>query len=208
LRSRSALFLLCGALLLRLLGSTASAQAGGGEQQPFSPALVKRLAANLAKQPFLPPPAPTSERWANLGYDQYRDIRFRRARTIWHGEHPNFELQLLPAAWLYKVPVSINVVNGGLARAIAPDNAWFTFGSVVGPPGDAPPIAFSGFRITGPINRPRVFDEIVVFQGASYFRAISQSQIYGLSARGLAIDTAQPSGEDSGSRRRQRSNPT
>ncbi|VEA77722.1 glucan biosynthesis protein G [Salmonella enterica subsp. arizonae] len=32
--------------------------------------------------------------------------------------------------------------------------------------------------------------------GASYFRVIGAGQVYGLSARGLAIDTALPSGEE------------
>ena len=35
-----------------------------------------------------------------------------------------------------------------------------------------------------------------MFQGASYFRAVGRGQSYGLSARGLAIDTARPGGEE------------
>jgi periplasmic glucans biosynthesis protein len=197
LRSRSALCLITGAMLLVCLASAAVAQGELAQEGPFSAETVQRLAAELAAKPFVAPSAQVSERWVNIGYDQYRDIRFRGEAAIWRGERSNFELQLLPAGWLYKVPVSINLVADGLSRPIAPDNDWFTFGTLVGaPPADAQPIAFSGLRINGPINRPRVFDEIVVFQGASYFRAISKGQNYGLSARGLAIDTAQPSGEE------------
>lgn len=36
----------------------------------------------------------------------------------------------------------------------------------------------------------------MVFQGASYFRVVGPNQVYGLSARGLAIDTALASGEE------------
>jgi glucans biosynthesis protein len=36
----------------------------------------------------------------------------------------------------------------------------------------------------------------LVFQGASYFRAVAQHLLYGLSARGLAINTAEPAGEE------------
>ena len=73
----------------------------------------------------------------------------------------------------------------------------FEFGTVVGSPGpEEAPIGFSGLRINGPINQPNIFDEIFVFQGASYFRAVSRGQDYGLSARGLAVDVAQPSGEE------------
>ena len=35
-----------------------------------------------------------------------------------------------------------------------------------------------------------------MFQGASYFRAVAKNLLYGLSARGLAINTAEPSGEE------------
>ena len=62
--------------------------------------------------------------------------------------------------------------------------------------GAGAPYGFSGFRVHGPINRPDYFDEYVVFQGASYFRAVGRGQVYGLSARGLAIDTARPGGEE------------
>ena len=51
---------------------------------------------------------------------------------------------------------------------------------------------YAGFRLRYPINSKDYFDEFCVFQGASYFRAIGKGQLYGLSARGLAIDTGQP----------------
>src|SRR5258708_16356006 len=57
-------------------------------------------------------------------------------------------------------------------------------------------LGFAGFRIHGPINRPDYFDEIGVFLGASYFRAVAKGQLYGLSARGLSINTADPKGEE------------
>jgi glucans biosynthesis protein len=41
-----------------------------------------------------------------------------------------------------------------------------------------------------------VWDEFVVFQGASYFRAVSKDNVYGLSARGLALRTASATGEE------------
>ena len=47
-----------------------------------------------------------------------------------------------------------------------------------------------------PINRRAVFDEVAVFQGASYFRSLGEGQVYGLSARGLANKTADPEGEE------------
>ena len=194
-----ALNVLSAALLALATGITpAPAQAEAGHVSAvFSAEYVQHLASDLAKKPFVAPEEAVPERWGNIGYDQYRDIRFRPEQAIWRGERRNFELHLLPAAWLYKIPVSIHVVTGGIARPIQPDNALFEFGSLAGrPAADTAPIGFSGLRINGPINRPGVFDEIVVFQGASYFRGVSRGQAYGLSARGLSIDTAQPAGEE------------
>ena len=48
-------------------------------------------------------------------------------------------------------------------------------------------IGFAGFRLRFPVNAPHVWDEVVAFLGASYFRFLGRGQRYGLSARGLAI---------------------
>lgn len=55
---------------------------------------------------------------------------------------------------------------------------------------------FAGFRIHTPLNTKSYYDEVVAFLGASYFRAVAAGQQYGLSARGLAIDTGLSSGEE------------
>jgi glucans biosynthesis protein len=47
-----------------------------------------------------------------------------------------------------------------------------------------------------PLNRDDKEDEVMSVLGASYFRVIGKGQVYGLSARGLAIDTAMLSGEE------------
>jgi glucans biosynthesis protein len=57
-------------------------------------------------------------------------------------------------------------------------------------------LGFAGFRVHHPINTPKHKDEVVSFVGASYFRALGRGQRYGLSARGLAIDTGLMSGEE------------
>jgi len=56
-----------------------------------------------------------------------------------------------------------------------------------------------GFAASVSITRSTsriINDEVAVFVGASYFRAVAQNMNYGLSARGLAIDTVLPSGEE------------
>ena len=55
---------------------------------------------------------------------------------------------------------------------------------------------YAGFRVHFPINNAAHKDEVIVFQGASYFRAVGKDQRYGLSARGLAVDTVGAGAEE------------
>src|SRR5215813_10701296 len=141
------------------------------EAQPgtsFGYQTVQQLAAELAQKSFAAPATDAIKGTENLDYDQYRQIRFRRERTIWRGEDLNFELQVLPTGWLFKTPIEINLVDGGNARPLSPDNSYFELGPLAGKLAPETRLGFSGFRITGPLNRLDLFDEIIVFQGASY----------------------------------------
>lgn len=55
---------------------------------------------------------------------------------------------------------------------------------------------FAGLKILYPLNATNKQDEVASFLGATYFRLIGAHQRYGASARGLAIDTAEPTGEE------------
>src|SRR5215470_14801154 len=186
---RLALIVLC---LVAAGASAARAQA----PPAFSHETVKAMAQELAKQAYAAPPEDAAKATKDLTYDQFRQIRFRRERTIWRGENLNFELQVLPTGWLFKTAIEINLVDGGNARPLSPDNSYFELGPLAGKLAPETRLGFSGFRITGPLNRLDLFDEIIVFQGASYFRALSRGQIYGLSARGLALNVGKPEGEE------------
>lgn len=182
-----------GALAGRAKAQTTQ-QAETGES--FGPDTVKRLAQQLSQRPFAKPRVEVPEPYGKLTYDQYRDIRFRPEQAIWHGEGLDYELQLFPLGYLYDVPVEIWIVDGGRARALKADSSLFAIGPSIGNAPQAAPFGFSGFRVHGPINRSDVLDEYVVFQGATYFRAVGRGQVYGLSARGLAINIAKPPGEE------------
>src|SRR5262249_5626926 len=93
-------------------------------------------------------------------------------------------------------PVEVWLVDNSTAKRLVADQKLFSFGPLVGQVDAAAPYGFSGFRVHGPINRPDYFDEYLVFQGASYFPAVGRHAGYGPSARGLAVDSAQPGGEE------------
>jgi glucans biosynthesis protein len=63
-------------------------------------------------------------------------------------------------------------------------------------PDTAPGAGFSGLRLRHPAERADRMDEVLVVQGASYFRAIGQAMVYGLSARAVALGTGGPLPEE------------
>ena len=98
---------------------------------------------------------------------------------------------------LYREPVRINLVDaGGAVKRVEFDATLFDYGRVVPDAAALRTLDFAGFRAHYGSASSRVTDELIVFLGASYFRAIGPGQSYGLSARGLAVDTAMAGGEE------------
>jgi periplasmic glucans biosynthesis protein len=76
------------------------------------------------------------------------------------------------------------------------DMGVFDYRKLAVPAGTPPPPGYAGYKIMAPLNKPGVQDELAVFLGASYFRSLAPQLGYGLSARGLALNTARPGGEE------------
>lgn len=154
-------------------------------------AQAKQLAAKPFEYPDKIPPA-----LAALSYDQHRDIRFKPENTLWPSTRKHFDVQMLHTGGIYNYGVKIHIYDAEGIREYPYNSDEFDFGKNAAPKDLPRNLGFAGFRIRYPLNRPDVQDEVVVFSGASYFRAVSRDTLYGLSARGLAIDTALPSGEE------------
>ena len=161
-----------------------------GPATPFSADAVLQQALLLSKAPYSPPEDTIPQSYKDLDYDHYREIRFKKDLALWNNANRGFTAELFSAGYIYRTPVKLFKVGGGVAQELIYDPGLFTYGSdAVKPPENTKP-GFSGFRIHAAIDRPDVLDEFAVFQGASYFRAKATGQGYGMSARGLAINTA------------------
>lgn len=170
--------------------------AAGAAQFSFTD--VRQRAAALARQPFDDARDMLPRALRKLTYDQYRDIRFRPEKALWRNEGLLFQVQFFQRASFktsFLDKVLINIVEQGKAVRVPYANELFDFGhhKVSEFPAE---LGFAGFRLHYPLHRKEYYDEIVVFLGASYFRALGQNQHYGLSARGLAIDTGLPKAEE------------
>ena len=131
-----------------------------------------------------------------LDYDAYRDIRFRPEKALWRAEKLPFELMFFHQGRAVPEPVRINVIEPAGERLVPFDPALFDYGKNKLDPQTLSHLGFNGLRVHFAVNKPGYKDEVLVFQGASYFRALGKGQSYGLSARGLAVDTAAAEGEE------------
>ena len=161
----------------------------------FEAGTVAAIARERASRPHRPLRATLPRSLANLDYDAYRGIRFRTDRALWAEAGLGFRLQPHHLGFLFKDRVDLFEVADGLASPLRYDPSDFTFDGPA-PPADVGDIGFAGFRLTYPLNRPDHHDELCSFLGASYFRALGRGHVYGVSARGLAIRTAHPQGEE------------
>lgn len=164
--------------------------------EPFDRDVLIMRAMEVAARPHVDPVSPPEGNARPLTYDQYRSIRFHTGASIWARENRTFALDLFYPGFIFNVPVNINLVVNNVARRVLFTNKVFEYGPEVPLVQDRPDMGYSGFRVRAPLNKPDLMDEFLVFQGASYFRAIAKNQAYGLSARGLAVRTARPEGEE------------
>lgn len=164
-------------------------------REPFTFETVQHLAEDRASKPYRDRSIRLPAVLAKLNYDQYRDIRFRRTSALWY-DHAMFEVQFFHRGFTYDRRVNINEIVGTAVRAVPYNPAMFEFGKLVPPVKLPAELGFAGFRVHYPLNVPNYKDEVLVFLGASYFRVLGRNQSYGLSARGLAVNTATEDGEE------------
>ena len=164
--------------------------------QVFGFDTVMNKARALASTPYESPASRLPAAVANLGYDDYRRIRPRPRTADWIDSGSSFQVHYSPQGFLFKDRVRINVVENGAAVEKRFDPAKFNFYDLPLSDEDKAAMGFAGMRLTTPLNSAGKFDEFLSFQGASYFRALGAENHYGISARGLALSTASPTGEE------------
>ncbi len=164
-------------------------------QQPGAPAPnsfrfedVVRRARELSGSPFEAPAAQLPEPMNRLSFDDYRDIRFRPEKALLASGNGPFRMQLFHLGFLFQRPVTVNVIREGVPTPVPYQRELFDYGRNRIERPLPVNLGFAGFRLHYPVNDPKVFDELIAFLGASYFRFLGAGQKYGLSARGLAIN--------------------
>lgn len=157
--------------------------------EPFSRDWLQDHARAMASQDFAPTTLADNNTLRDLSYDDYRRIVFDPRAAVWAEEPGAFQLQLFHPGFLHTTPVGIHLVQDGMASRLVFDTSLFNYHDSPVDVGSLDAAGYAGFRIHHPINTTERYEEFLVFLGASYFRAVGKDQFYGLSARGLAVNT-------------------
>ncbi|GGF33924.1 glucan biosynthesis protein D [Aliidongia dinghuensis] len=158
-----------------------------GPSQPFDFDRVVAQAKALAGHSYQPPVIRHAEILDRIDYDAAQQIRFRADRALWPaGSGAPFPVQLSHPGKFSKAPVRIYQVTGTTAREVLYSPSLFEFGAAEFARKLPDDIGFSGFRLMHPGGRT----DFLSFVGASYFRSAGELDQYGLSARGVAVNTA------------------
>lgn len=162
--------------------------------QPFDYARLKGQARTLAASPYQPPSEALPARVQHLNWDQYQAIRYRPAHALWAHKKLRFEARFFHMGLFFKTPVHMFELVNGQAHEIAYDPAMFDYGKSGLQNAHLPAdLGFAGFQLFYHTDFTR---DIAAFLGASYFRAVGADMQYGISARGLAIDSGMSRAEE------------
>lgn len=166
-----------------------------GKAQHFDYAWLKGQARHLAGQPYQSPKITLPKAIQDLSWDQYQSIRYKADKAIWADDPgATFRLQFFHLGLHYHTPVKMYEVTDGQAREIVYRTDLFDFDNTgIDATGLPRGLGFAGFRVLQQQDWQR---DVCAFLGASYFRAVSKSMQFGLSARGLAVNTGMPQPEE------------
>lgn len=199
-RARFGLIVLCLGLGSGLAFAQPREDARKGEaanpSAPFGMADVEQRAKKLASLPFGKDEGDLPDFLANMDSEHYRDIHFKPEKSLWREERLPFQVQLFHRGYMYKDRVAVNLVAGGQVQPVPYSSDFFDFGQNLFPAAPPPTVSYAGVRFLYPLRKGDGYDDVAVFLGTSAFRAVGMGQIYGLSARGLAIDTGLSKGEE------------
>ncbi|MHB1565274.1 MAG: glucan biosynthesis protein [Acidiferrobacter sp.] len=147
---------------------------------------VQARAQALAHQAYQPP-VPVAPALRALSFVDYGKVTLAGRVPDWP-VGTRFHLQLYPAGYLFTWPEKIYVTTHGVATAVhlpVVVRGDAALAQKIG--GVVPP---AGFSVYTPFTQGTSINEFLSFLGASYFRAVGAGQSWGLSARGVAVDTA------------------
>ncbi|HSI05236.1 MAG TPA: glucan biosynthesis protein D [Myxococcota bacterium] len=173
------------AVLLALVAAPASA-ARLGPKQPFDYAAVIEKARAAAKKPYVKAPDPHAEVLATITGEVANRIYFDHDKALWVDVAGAPKIEFFHRNTYFREKVRMYVVESGQAREVLYDTAMYDYGASRLAKTLPEDLGFAGFRVMNPHNAET---DWLAYLGASYFRAATPFDQYGISARAIAIDS-------------------
>ncbi|MGO1501767.1 MAG: glucan biosynthesis protein G [Marinobacter sp.] len=165
-----------------------------GHVQAFGFDDVADKAKALADEAYQPP-AQAPDFLKNLGYADYQSIRFKPEESLWRSDKSRFQVMMIPQGSFYSQTVQLNVVDSEGVRPIGFDKTLFDYPNLELAKRIPADLGYAGLKLTYPLSGKGEQNQFLVFGGASYFRGVGANNAYGISGRGIAVNTGLPSGE-------------
>jgi glucans biosynthesis protein len=178
---------------------------GTERRHHFGFAQVEAMAEKRAAKPYVPPPDELPQPLQKLTPEQNAGIFSKETARLWRRKGLPFQIDFyhqLNGNPLPHISPNFFDVDAKGAHLLPYSTAFFNFLNVtVNPPQPLvfnPPLpgnlGYAGFYVRYPGmaigSNPNSLDGFFSALGSCYFRALAKEQVYGLSARGLAINTS------------------
>ncbi|PBP80835.1 glucan biosynthesis protein D [Pseudomonas syringae] len=173
-----------------LFAARALAAAADGEIEHFDFAELQAHAKKLASKGYVSNKQVLPPVLANMTPQQFNAIRYDPNHSLWKDVHGQLDVHFFHVGMGFKTPVRMYSVDpqSKQAREVHFRHDLFNYeNSGIDKNLVKGDLGFAGFKL---FKAPEIaINDVVSFLGASYFRAVDSNKQYGLSARGLAIDS-------------------
>jgi glucans biosynthesis protein len=165
------------------------------DQHRFTFAQVEKLAEQRAQTKYAPPPNALPPQLKNLKPAEEAQIFWKDTYRLWRKKGLPFQVDFYHISKAFPSGPRIYTVDRKGPHPLAYSPAFFNFGNL---PIDPPPPAtlpYAGFYLRYPMPtatepKPNILNGFFSVLGSNYIRVLARDQVYGLSARALAINTA------------------
>jgi glucans biosynthesis protein len=160
----------------------------------FTFAQAQKIAQDRALQPYQPLPNALPPQLKNLKPAQEAEINWKDSYRLWRKKGLPFQIDFYHISNTFPNGPRINTVDRKGPHPLAYSPSFFTFGDLVFNPPLPTTLPYAGFYLRYPLptaleQKPNMLNGFFSVLGGNYFRVLAQDQVYGLSARGVALDT-------------------
>jgi glucans biosynthesis protein len=159
------------------------------ESQVVDFSTLTRFVAEKALLPYESPGENLDLFFKELNYDGHRKINFRKEKSFFGPTDLTYRVEFSHPGWMFKKPVKFYNVQINQTMLIPFDRQMFDYQTLEVPNGIKDPEGYAGFKLVAPGSFSKDRFEFLVFMGASYYRAITTDLGWGISARGVAVNT-------------------